>query len=152
MLPVTARPSRPGEQSLKFVVFEVGDGRAPTAGLRRRVRPVANERRAGEDAMDKATLHPLPLAVDDPHAPKSGAVRFGQIFMHDAFNVARRDGVEVENVGDLKPDDFGKEVILVGLVKVCGFRDGQGRRGTSVMGGRVRCGAQRQPLAAEPLQ
>lgn len=103
--------------------------------------------------MDKAALHPLPLAVDDPHAQKSGAVRFGQIFMDDAFNVARRDGVEVENVCNLKPDDFGKEVILVVLVKVSGFRDGLGRRGTLVTGGRARCGApQRQPLAAEPLQ
>ncbi len=102
--------------------------------------------------MDEATLHAAPLAMDDAHAPKSRAVRFEEVFMHDALDIARRDGVEVENVGYLKADGFGKEVIVVAFVNAFGFSDVRRRRLKLIMRGRIRSGAPGRPPAAKPLQ
>jgi hypothetical protein len=143
-----------------FFVFEVGDGRAPAAGLRRRVRPVTYVGRAREDVLDETTLHASPLAVNDAHAAKSGAARFLQIFHHDALNVARRNRVEVENVCYLKANGFGKkvEVVAIFTVAVVAIIYVYGRRGVRVRSlvlinlGCARGGARSKPPAAEPSE
>jgi hypothetical protein len=145
-----------------FFVFEVGDGRAPAAGLGRRVRPVAYVGRAREDVLDETALHASSLAVNDAHAAKSGAARFLKIFHHDALNVARRNRVEIENVCYLKANGFGKKVEVVAIVAavaiiavvsmiyVYGCRGGQSL--VLIMPGCVRGRARSRQLAAEPLQ
>ena len=66
--------------------------------------------------MHQTPLHAPPLAVNDAHAAEPGAARFLQIFHQDPFDVARRDGVKIENVCDLQPDGFKEEVVRVKFV------------------------------------
>jgi hypothetical protein len=41
--------------------------------------------------------------------------RLRQILVHHALNVARRNGVEIENVCDLQPDRLRKRIVEIDL-------------------------------------
>ena len=69
--------------------------------------------------MHRRALHPYPAAMDQPHFPKTGGVRFVEVFLDDRGNVARLEGVEVEFPLDRDTDG----VVLHGS----GFRFVHGR-------------------------
>ena len=49
-------------------------------------------------------LHADAAAVDDAERPKTQAVGFEQVFLHHGLDVARRDGVQIEDVSDGNAD------------------------------------------------
>jgi hypothetical protein len=44
--------------------------------------------------------------MNDPERDQSQFVRFGEVFFHDAFNIPRRNRVEVEDVMDRNMERF----------------------------------------------
>src|SRR5688572_28418730 len=97
---------------------EAGDGRAPAAGFGRGVGEVLDEGGAGEDGADVLALDADALAVDDADAAEAKAVSLAQVLLDDGAHLARRDGVEVEDVLYLKPHRFGERVEGVNAVEV----------------------------------
>ncbi len=59
-----------------------------------------DERRAGENAADGFALDANSLPVDDAEVDEALFPGGFEIGLDDAFDIAGRDGVEVENVGD----------------------------------------------------
>ena len=93
----------------------IHDGRSPTAGFHRRVSERGHERCPREHAPHHFALDSDAAPVDDPQSPKAQAMRFGEILFDHRFYVPRREGVEIQNVGDLK---LKKPGVAAGLVNL----------------------------------
>ena len=76
------------------------------ARLQRSIPIIRNERRAGENGADHFTLHSDAAAMNNPQCLEAQPVSFGEIFFHYRFDVARGNGVQIENIFYGDPDRF----------------------------------------------
>src|SRR5437899_240097 len=74
--------------------------RAPSAGFRGRIAVILHERGPGEYASDEFPLQSDAPAVNDSQRGEAQSVRLDEILFDDCFDIARRNGVQVENIGD----------------------------------------------------
>jgi len=86
--------------SHSLTATQVHDGRSPTARFRRRIAKRFYEICLLKYAPNNLALHPNPPPVNNPQCAESHPVRFFQISFHYAPDIARRKGMEIENVGD----------------------------------------------------
>jgi len=86
--------------------LEGDDRRAPSAGLRGRVAEAFHETAAHQNRPHHFALHADAAPVDDAQRFQAEPVGFPQIFLHHLLHVARRHGVEIENIGDGNANRF----------------------------------------------
>lgn len=110
------------------------DGCAPSACFGRGIRKTLDEGRAREDAPDGFALYADAFAVYETHGSEPRASRFEQVRFDDAFDIARRDGVKVEDIADFESNRFGK-----------------GIEGIEVVFARIRLFASARPVGLVPL-
>src|ERR1039458_9526918 len=85
------------------------DGRAPTSGLGWGVAVIGHELKAAQRGADDFALHTDAAPVNNTEGFEAQAVGLAKVFFDHRLHVARRDGVEVEDVGDGNANRFGIE-------------------------------------------
>jgi hypothetical protein len=80
------------------------DGGAPAAGLGGRIPEIGHEFRPREHRAHHLALHADAAPVNNAESPEAGRVRFQQVLLYDAFDIARGHAVKVENIADGNPD------------------------------------------------
>ena len=80
------------------------DGGAPSAGLGGSVPVIRYEWRSGEHRAHRLALHADAASMNNAEGPKSGRVRFQQVLLYHAFDIARGHAVEIEHIADGNPD------------------------------------------------
>src|ERR1035438_9646997 len=83
------------------------DGRSPTPGLGWCVAVIGDELQAGQRGADDFALHADAAPVDNTEGFEAQAVGLAKVFFDDRLDVAGRDRVEVEDVGDANANRFG---------------------------------------------
>jgi hypothetical protein len=83
------------------------DGCAPTPGFARGIAVIGDELKAGERGADDLALHSDAAAVNNAEGFEAEAMGLQKVFFDDWLYVARRHGVQVENVGDGNTNRFG---------------------------------------------
>lgn len=83
------------------------DGRAPTAGFGGGVAVIGHELQTGERGANDLALHTDAPAMNNAQGFEAEAVGLAQVFFDNWLHVARRDGMEVEDVGDGNANWFG---------------------------------------------
>jgi hypothetical protein len=73
--------------------------RPPTAGFQGRVGKAENKRRLRQDGPHNFALDPNSPAMDDPQRPKPHPMRFFQVVFDNWLHFARRNRVQVKDVG-----------------------------------------------------
>ena len=76
------------------------DGRAPTAGLCGRISKRFHEWSPRQHRAYHLSLCADASSVDNPHIAEAARLRLLEIFLHDCLGISRRDGMQVEDVGD----------------------------------------------------
>jgi hypothetical protein len=78
------------------------------ACLQRSIPVIRNELGPGENGANHFPLYSDAAAMNNPQCFEAEPVGFEEIFFNDGFHIARRDGVQIENVFDGDSDgDFG---------------------------------------------
>src|SRR5690349_25048266 len=85
-------------------LFERDDGGSPTAGFAGSVAVFQYVRSARENAPDDFPLDSDAAPVNDPQSLEPAAPCFFQVLLDDRLDVARRDRMEIEDVGDRNGD------------------------------------------------
>jgi hypothetical protein len=80
------------------------DGGAPTAGLRGRIPEIGHEFRPREHGAHHLALHADAAPVNNAESPEAGLVRFQQVLLYDALDIARGHAVKVESIADGNPN------------------------------------------------
>ena len=80
------------------------DGGAPAAGFGGRIPEIGHEFRSREHGAHHLALDADAAAVNNAESPEAGLVRFQQVLLYDAFDIARGHAVKVENIADGNPD------------------------------------------------
>jgi hypothetical protein len=83
---------------------ESDNGGSPSARFERRIAETLHEWGFGQDGADHLALNANTPAMHDPQGFETGAMRFLKIFLNDRLNIARRNTVQVEHIGDGNPD------------------------------------------------
>ena len=86
---------------------------APPAGLERRVAKSGHKRAARQDAAHHVALHSNPPAVNNPDGCKAPAVSLFQVGLHDRLLIARRHGMQIEDVRDFDRDRLVSERVTI---------------------------------------
>ena len=87
-------------------------GGSPAAGLGRGVAEGFDEGGAGEDGADHFALDSDAASVNDAEGLETERARLFEIRFDNGFDVAGRDGVEVEDIGDGDADRFVFELFV----------------------------------------
>ena len=80
------------------------DGGAPPAGLGGCIPEIRHEWRSREHRAHHLALHADATAVNDAESLETRPVRFQQVLLYHAFDIARRHAVEIEHIRDGNPD------------------------------------------------
>lgn len=84
---------------------------------RRIVKKFHYQRVPFQGLLHDAALHARPPAMDEPHVAQAGGMRFIQVFFDDRRDVARGEGVKVEDAFDGEAE----RVLIVHRQVVAGF-------------------------------
>src|SRR5580700_7520643 len=97
-----------------FCLTDSNDGRSPAARLRRSVPETRHKGRPRQHRPHHLALHPDAAAVYDPHGLESHPARLGEIFLDDRLHIPRRNGMQIEHVGNGNPNRLvaGKIALL----------------------------------------
>ena len=109
---------------LNLLRRQARDGGSQPTGCGWRVGPILDKSSALQDRTHCLALYADAFAVNDAHAPETGAMGFEQIFLDDAFDIARWNGVEIDEVKDLDGDRFWKGIEEIEIAFVVTFSEG----------------------------
>ena len=80
------------------------DRRTPSAGLHRRVAEAFDIRRFRENRSHQLPLDPDSSSMNNAQCFETRAVSFNKIFLDNRFDIAGRNAMQVEDVGDGNPN------------------------------------------------
>jgi hypothetical protein len=82
------------------------DSGTPAACLRGGIPKVQDKAGAGQNGANDFTLHADAAAVNHADCPESQAMGLNEVFLYNSRNVAGRNTVEIEDIGDGNSDRF----------------------------------------------
>jgi hypothetical protein len=86
------------------VVAKIDYRCAPPTSFGRRIAESRDKRGATQHTPDSFALHADTAPMNNTECPETEALRFRKILFDDSFHIAGREGVEVENIGNGKPN------------------------------------------------
>ena len=105
------------------------DGRSPASRFRGSVTIFEDIVGSGQNGPDHLALDSDTSPVNDAESPEAERVGFFQPGLDNGFGIARRNGVEIEYVGDGNP----KGLAFADLKQLCGLTDGNLSRHLQVL-------------------
>jgi hypothetical protein len=97
---------------LKVLPFRAGPkvnhGCAPASGFGGSIRELEHVGRTRQDAAHGLALYSNPAPMNNAQRAQPQAARFGEILFDHGFDIARRNGVEVEDISNGNADRLGR--------------------------------------------